>query len=56
MGEQTTEKFDRLARGYSAHDYADPERYAARRARVVILLGPLLEPGDSLVDLGAATG
>jgi SAM-dependent methyltransferase len=56
MGEQTTEKFDRLARGYSAHDYADPERYAARRARVVILLGPLLEPGDSLVDLGCGDG
>jgi SAM-dependent methyltransferase len=45
------EKFDRLARGYSAHDYADPARYAARRAEVALGLGPALAPGSSVLDL-----
>jgi len=45
------EKFDRLARGYAARDYADPERYAARRAEVALALGPPLAPGSSVLDL-----
>ena len=45
------DKFDRLARGYSAHDYADPRRYAARRARVATELGPPLPPNATIVDL-----
>jgi len=32
-------KFDRIAAGYSEHDYADPERYAQRRADVILALG-----------------
>ncbi len=45
------DKFDRLARGYAAHDYADPERYAERRAEVAIGLGPPLAPGATVLDL-----
>jgi SAM-dependent methyltransferase len=45
------EKFDRLARGYSEHDYADPEHYAERRARVAVGLGPRLPPAASVLDL-----
>jgi hypothetical protein len=45
------EKFDRLARGYAAHDYADPARYADRRARVAIETGPALAPGATVLDI-----
>jgi SAM-dependent methyltransferase len=45
------EKFDRLATGYSAHDYADPPRYTARRAQVAVELGPSLAPGATILDL-----
>lgn len=45
------EKFDRLARGYAAHDYADPARYAARRADVALSVGPRLRPGATVLDL-----
>src|SRR5439155_1225949 len=45
------EKFDRLARGYAAHDYADPARYAARRADVALALGPAVVPGSTVLDL-----
>jgi SAM-dependent methyltransferase len=50
------EKFDRLAAGYAEHDYADPVRYAAHRADVIVALGPRLEPGDSVLDLGCGDG
>jgi len=45
------EKFDRLARGYAAHDYADPARYTARRAEVALALGPELAAGSTVLDL-----
>lgn len=45
------EKFDRLARGYSAHDYADPSRYSDRRAQAAIAVGPPLAPGATVLDL-----
>src|SRR5262249_47642388 len=45
------DKFDRLARGYAAHDYADPERYAARRAAVALAVGPELPRGATVLDL-----
>lgn len=45
------EKFDRLARGYAAHDYADPAVYAARRAQVATALGPALPVGATVLDL-----
>jgi len=45
------EKFDRLARGYAAHDYGDPVRYAARRADVALSVGPSVTPGAVVLDL-----
>lgn len=45
------DKFDRLAHGYSAHDYADPGRYSDRRAQVAIVVGPPLAPGATVLDL-----
>jgi SAM-dependent methyltransferase len=45
------EKFDRLARGYTDHDYADPGRYTVRRAQVATRLGPPLWPGATVLDL-----
>ncbi len=53
---QVLEKFDRIAHGYSEHDYADPVRYAARRAQIIVGLGPRLEPGQTVVDLGCGDG
>jgi SAM-dependent methyltransferase len=49
-------KFDRIADGYSEHDYADPEGYAAWRARLIVELAPRLEPGQSVLDLGCGDG
>ena len=45
------DKFDKLARGYAAHDYADPARYSARRAEVALSIGPPLAPGATVLDL-----
>ena len=50
------DKFDRIAHGYSEHDYADPLRYAARRAKVIVELGPTLSAGESVLDLGCGDG
>ncbi len=49
-------KFDSLAQGYAAHDYADPPRYLARRAAVVTGTGPRLARGDTILDLACADG
>jgi hypothetical protein len=49
-------KFDGLAHGYAAHDYADPPRYLARRAAVVTGTGPRLDPGATILDLACADG
>lgn len=45
------DKFDKLARGYAAHDYADPARYADRRAQVALGLGPAVSAGATVLDL-----
>jgi SAM-dependent methyltransferase len=45
------DKFDRIAPGYSARDYADPPRYTARRAQVATELGPKLPVGATVLDL-----
>ena len=49
-------KYDAIAERYSAHDYADAERYYARRARAVLRLGPPLDPGDRLLDVACGDG
>src|SRR6202521_104267 len=53
---EVLEKFDRIAHGYSEHDYADPVRYAARRGQIIVELGPRLEPGQTVLDLGCGDG
>lgn len=49
-------KYDAVAERYSAHDYADAERYYARRARLVVAHGPRLDPGSSVLDLACGDG
>jgi SAM-dependent methyltransferase len=49
-------KYDALAERYSAHDYADAERYYARRARAVVSFGPPLEAGATLLDVACGDG
>ena len=49
-------KYDELAERYSAHDYADAERYYARRARTVVGFGPRLEPGERVLDIACGDG
>jgi SAM-dependent methyltransferase len=49
-------KFDRLAHGFSEHEYADQAAYYRRRARAVLENGPRLVPGDTVLDLGCADG
>src|SRR4051812_44963606 len=48
-----TEKYDAVAERYSEHDYADAERYYARRAQVV---AAQLEPGASVLDYACGDG
>src|SRR6476646_5233714 len=48
-----TEKYDAIAERYSEHDYADAERYYARRAQVV---AARLEPGASVLDFACGDG
>jgi SAM-dependent methyltransferase len=49
----STQKYDAIAEEYSAHDYADAERYYARRAKVV---AAQLDPGASLLDFACGDG
>ena len=44
------------AEGFSEREYADPARYSAGRARLVVELGPRLERGATVVDLGCGDG
>jgi ubiquinone/menaquinone biosynthesis C-methylase UbiE len=47
------EKYDAIADRYSAHDYANAERYYARRAQLV---ASQLEPGAVLLDFACGDG
>jgi SAM-dependent methyltransferase len=49
-------KYDAIAERYTATDYADPERYYARRARAVVELGVPLAAGDTVLDLACGDG
>ncbi|MCS7007497.1 MAG: class I SAM-dependent methyltransferase [Thermoleophilia bacterium] len=46
------EKYARHAGEWSRHSYADPQTYLSRRAELTVSLGPRLEPGDLVLDLG----
>jgi SAM-dependent methyltransferase len=50
------EKYDALAAGFSEREYAAPEVYSAGRARLVAELGPKLERGATVLDLGCGDG
>ena len=49
-----TEKYDRAAERFTEEEYGDPGRYFARRAEIVLCLGPPLLPGETLLDLACA--
>ena len=51
-----TPKYDAIAERYSAHDYADSERYYARRAKLVVEHGPRLDAGATLLDVACGDG
>ena len=47
-----SEKYDRVAEGFSDAEYANPEHYNRRRAEAVFAVGPALPPGATVLDLG----
>jgi SAM-dependent methyltransferase len=49
-------KYDAIAENYSSHDYADAERYYARRAKLVVEHGPRLDRGDTVLDIACGDG
>ena len=49
-------KYDALAGEYTARTYSDPDGYFRRRLEIVLGLGPRLDEGDSVVELGCADG
>lgn len=51
-----TAKYDRLAAGFTEHEYADPAGYAARWAKVICDCSPGLRPGARLLDLACGDG
>lgn len=50
------EQYARQARGWSEHEYADAAAYLAHRAELVVTFGPILEPGDEVLDLACGDG
>jgi len=49
-------KYTAAAESFSGRDYADPERYYARRAHVLVTRRPRLAPGATLLDLACGDG
>ena len=52
----TRDKYAALADGFAEHEYANPELYSARRAQVIAGLGPVVQAGDTVLDLCCADG
>ena len=50
------DKYDAMAESYSASDYADAQRYYARRAKLVVEHGPRLQRGDTVLDIACGDG
>jgi len=47
-----SEKYDRVAEGFSESEYANPAHYNGRRAEAVFGVGPRLPVGATVLDLG----
>ncbi len=47
-----SQKYDRVAEGFSDSEYADPAHYNRRRAEAVFAVGPALPVGATVLDLG----
>jgi SAM-dependent methyltransferase len=52
----TEYKYGPQAERWSEEAYADSDAYLAHRADLIVLLGPLLEPGDTVLDLACGDG
>jgi SAM-dependent methyltransferase len=52
----TWQKYTGGAENWSESAYADARTYLARRAELVRTLGPVLEPGDAVLDLACGDG
>ncbi len=52
----TTQKYDPQAERWTETAYADARAYLAHRAELVVALGPLLRPGDTVLDLACGDG
>jgi SAM-dependent methyltransferase len=52
----TWEKYGGSAERWSAAQYADARAYLARRAELVVALGPGLRAGDTILDLACGDG
>jgi SAM-dependent methyltransferase len=52
----TDDKYGPQAARWSEEAYADSDAYLAHRAKLVVALGPMLEPGDTVVDLACGDG
>jgi SAM-dependent methyltransferase len=50
------EKYAGSAEGWSEDQYADSRRYLAHRAELIRSLGPVLQPGDTVLDLACGDG
>ena len=50
------EQYARQAEDWTERAYADARAYLAHRADLVVSLGPLLEPGDEVLDLACGDG
>ena len=50
------EKYSGSAEGWSEEQYADTRRYLAHRAELIRSLGPVLQPGDTVLDLACGDG